>query len=182
MPEEPTQNTAWRIEPFDLDSPFWPGAIDVYTRTWLMDRDRALYFFTRQASRPDFRGLVAVAGDEVVGMVFGSHSQPGQWWYDHVALRLGEDHPALQDAWMLTELAVAPEWRGQGIGAALHDAVLAAQPCTRVLLSTEVSNDLARDMYEHRGWRYLHPGFAFEPGRPEFAIMHRSLSRETDDD
>jgi ribosomal protein S18 acetylase RimI-like enzyme len=62
--------------------------------------------------------------------------------------RLGSDHPALQDAWRLVELAVAEPHRGLGIGGRLHDALLAAQPCPRALLSTGVANQRARAIYE----------------------------------
>jgi ribosomal protein S18 acetylase RimI-like enzyme len=109
----------------------------------------------------------------VVGMGFGARSEPGQWWHDAVAAQVGSDHPALEDAWVLVELAVLPEHQGRGIGSALHDAILAAQPCARTLLSTELTNMRARAMYESRGWRYLHPGLVFSEGQPSYVVMHR---------
>lgn len=74
---------------------------------------------------------------------------------------------------MLVELAVLSDYRGQGIGKALHQALLASQPCPRTLLSTEVSNTRARDFYQGLGWKYIGSHFRFsEEGEP-FVIMAR---------
>jgi GNAT superfamily N-acetyltransferase len=155
------------------------AAADIYVGTWDRPVDETMAFIRFQSLYPDFVGYLGEAEDTPVGMGFGTRSQPGQWWHDRVAVRVGSDHPALQDAWVLTELAVLPPWRGFGIGGAIHDALLAAQPCPRVLLSTEVSNVRARRMYEKRGWTYLHPGFAFTPGQPAFCIMRREMLQES---
>lgn len=86
---------------------------------------------------------------------------------------MGVSHPALQDAWVLVELAVLDMHRGKGIGAALHHALLTDQPCPRALLSTEVKNTSARRFYERFGWRCIHSGFKFrEEGEP-FIVMAR---------
>ncbi|HEY3189142.1 MAG TPA: GNAT family N-acetyltransferase [Solirubrobacteraceae bacterium] len=56
---------------------------------------------------------------------------------------------------LLVSLFVLPEAQGQGVGSALHDAALAAQPglgariCRLWVLGR---NDAARAFYEHRGW------------------------------
>lgn len=145
----------------------------VYTETWGREWEFSHAFVSRYTGYPDFRGLVAVAEGAVVGMGFGARSEPGQWWHDRVAAQVGAGHPALRDAWALVELAVLPSHRGRGIGGALHDALLAAQPCPRTLLSTEATNSGARALYERRGWHYLHPGFAFVAGQPPYVVMHR---------
>ncbi len=60
---------------------------------------------------------------------------------------------------------------------ALMETLLAAQPCPRALLSTEVNNAGARRLYERHGWSYLHPGFAFNPGGQPYVVMRRELMR-----
>jgi ribosomal protein S18 acetylase RimI-like enzyme len=73
-------------------------------------------------------------------------------------------------------LAVIADQRGRGIGGRLHDALLAAQPCPRVLLSTGVHNRRARAMYERRGWYYLHEGFDPPGEAGSYVIMGKDLS------
>ena len=73
------------------------------------------------------------------------------------------------------ELAVAEEQQGQGIGGRLHDHLLASQPCPRALISTNVTNQRARRIYERRGWYYLHESFDV-PGDPHrYVIMAKEL-------
>ncbi len=160
------------IRPFTAFSPLLTDAVRVYVETWLRDLRTSHDFIARYAHFPDFRGYVAVdlaAG--VVGMGFGTASLPGQWWHDRVAGALGDGHPALQDAWVLTELAVLPGYRSRGIGGLLHDALVAAQPHRHLLLSTQVDNLGARRFYERRGWRYLHSGLTFRADEPPYVVM-----------
>jgi ribosomal protein S18 acetylase RimI-like enzyme len=165
------------VEPFSAMSPLLESAVRVYTETWGRAWDPAYAFFARYAGYPDFRGIVALHRGVAVGMGFGHRSLPGQWWHDAVAVHVGPGNPVLQEAWVLVELAVLPAWQGYGIGGLLHDTLLEAQPFPRTLLSTEVTNERARRIYERRGWHYLHAGFAFAAGQPRFLVMHQELRR-----
>lgn len=163
-----------RIVSFDRASRFFDGAVGVYTQTWRHPRDVGQSYFHRYSTGfPGFQGRVALIDDLVVGVGFGMRSLPGQWWHDTVARTVGSGHPALQQAWVLAELAVLEAYRGHSVGASLHDALLAAQPCPRTLLSTELQNIRAQRFYLRQGWRSLHPGFAFRPGNARFVVLHR---------
>ncbi len=178
----PTRNDpppGYSFAPLRLGAPFFDDAVRLYVATW-PDDGGALGItdlFTRYAALPDYHGLVALRDDALVGFGLGARSALGQWWHDRVAAQVGAQHPALQDVWALVDLAVAPEHRGHGVGSALMGALLAAQPCPRALLSTEVSNTGARRLYERLGWSYLHPGFAFNPGDKSYVVMCRELLR-----
>lgn len=175
--------------PFDAHSPYLQAAIAVYAETWRRGFQSSSDFILGYGlKQEDFIGFVAVdyshqqhndldASPSVVAMGFGTRSRSGQWWHDHVTRQVGPRHPALQNAWVITELAVASSHRNQGLGTRIHNALLEAQPYERVLLSTQRDNLGARRLYERLGWRYLHRGFAFEKGGPSFVIMHRLLRR-----
>jgi ribosomal protein S18 acetylase RimI-like enzyme len=73
------------------------------------------------------------------------------------------------------ELQVAPALEGQGIGGALHDALLAEAHGPTALLSTEVSNERARGFYARRGWETLVEEIAFGEDYPPFVVLGKRL-------
>jgi ribosomal protein S18 acetylase RimI-like enzyme len=164
------------LEPFGPGSAWFPGAVGVYARTWDRNWHKAWEFIAQFARYPHYRGLVALEGDRVVGMIFGHQSLPGQWWHDRVAARVGWDHPSLTDAWVVVELAVLPACRNRAIGRRLLETLLEQQPFSRAILSTQVENEGARRFYERLGWGYLHEGFIFAPGQPPFVVMQKELA------
>ena len=176
VPTEPPPG--YSFAPLLPGTSYFADAVRLYLDTWPGDELNVTNFFARYAALPDYHGLAALHDGKLVGFGFGARSLPGNWWHDRVAAHVGIDHPALQDVWTLVDLAVAPEYRGRGVGSALMEALLAAQPCPRALLSTEVDNAGARRLYERHGWTYLHPGFAFNPGDRQYAVMRRELGRD----
>jgi GNAT superfamily N-acetyltransferase len=164
--------SGYTLEPFDAASPHFDEVVHIYLEAFGGEEDAIRAFIARYANTlPDWRGYVALIGADVAGMGFGTRSLPGQWWHDRVAAEIGSGHLTLQDAWVLVDLAVRSTYRNRGIGGALLKTLLASQPCSRALLSTEVANAGARRLYEHNGWRYLHPGLVFMPGQQSFVIM-----------
>lgn len=163
------------IVPFTPQSTLLYDAVRVYATVWQRDAEESLLFFRKFASLPDFVAFIARREKQVVGMAFGTASLPGQWWHDKVAARVGEGHPAFQRAWVLTELAVLQSCRNQGVGAALHDRIVVAQPMPNLLLSTQVDNVGARRFYARRQWRILHAGFAFIQGNTQYVILHKHI-------
>lgn len=162
--------------PYTTHSPLLEEALAVYARVW-PDRDRqeSREGFTRYSTYRDFHGLVAFVDGKAVGVAYGARSVPGIPWHDLAAEKLGPDHPCLRDAWRLVELAVEPEYRGIGIAAGLHDALLALQPCSTALVCTGYDNDIARGIYERRGWGYVDTCL-LEPGTGHrYVIMSRAM-------
>ncbi len=166
----------YSFAPLRPGAPYFDDAVRLYLSIWPGDTHSISDFFTRYAALPDYHGLVALHNGALVGFGFGARSLTGNWWHDRVAAQVGAHHPALRDAWVLVDLAVAPGHRDKGVGSALMETLLAAQPCPRALLSTEVNNAGARRLYERHGWTYLHPGFAFNAGGQPYAVMRRELA------
>ncbi len=158
------------------DAPYFAEAVAVYTE--YVPSQAAHHhakFFEAHSQRPDYTGLVARLDDVTVGIAFGSACVPGQWWHDRVAAQVGADHPALQQAWTLTQLNVLKAYRNRGIGTILHDAILRRQPYEKLLLSTQMRNSAAQRFYRRHDWHILHPGFVFSRGDEPYMIMYRRL-------
>ncbi|HZC07401.1 MAG TPA: GNAT family N-acetyltransferase [Ktedonobacterales bacterium] len=145
-------------------------AVRLYLTIWPGDTQGVSDFFTRYAALPDYHGFVALHGGALAGFGFGTRSLPDAWWHDRVTAQVGAEHPALYDAWVLVDLAVAPAHRGKGLGGALMETLLAAQPCPRALLSTEVGNATARRLYER------HAGATCTPASPSTRAISRTWS------
>lgn len=133
----------------------------------------------RHADGPTFLGLVAEEGGQVVGFAYGYTGEPGGWWYDRVRAGLpGETAQTWLDRpFELAELAVAPHAQGRGLGAQLHDQLLAlaSRRHRRAVLSTLEAESRAMHLYRRRGWQVLAPRFRFMPG-PTYRILGRRLA------
>ncbi len=90
---------------FDGSSPHLSGTLKVYVATWGKDTKEITSFIVRYSSHPHFRGLVALADKEVVGLGFGHKAFQGNWWFDCLVRYLGENHPMLQNAWITCVIA-----------------------------------------------------------------------------
>jgi hypothetical protein len=137
---------------------------------------RALPLHTQ---RDGFRSVVAFdgAGKDLIGIAYGYRTQPGQWWYDHVARALGDKATALwlKDAFQVTEVAVVPVHQRRGVGGSLHDALLTELGYSRAVLSTLDAETAGRALYRGRGWQDLLGGFCFPGVARRYAIMGRVL-------
>jgi ribosomal protein S18 acetylase RimI-like enzyme len=164
------------LQPFTGGSPYLDDAVVTHMQVWPKDEEGTTRsYFSRYAGYEGFRGLLALVNEQVVGFGFGAHVHTGNWWYDRVAAQVGSDSPSLQHAWVLNELGVLEAYRSKGIGGILLEALLAHQPYTYALLSTEVTNTRARRLYEQHGWRYLVESMIFREGQEPFVVMQKKM-------
>jgi len=111
----------------------------------------------------------------IVGFAYGYTSRPGYWWFDTVSRSLSRHAIEIwfKDAFEIVELAVHPEWQGQGIGGRVHDALLDDLPpdtYSTALLSTDTGETNAMHLYRKRGWVPLLEDFLF-PGAPRPMVI-----------
>lgn len=82
------------------------------------------------------------------------------------------------DEVQITNIAVDPVWRGQGIAGLLLDRMLAdmrAKAMSIVFLEVRVSNAPARKLYESRGFQYAGYRKKFYPDGEDAHIMNLDL-------
>lgn len=157
---------------FDKNSPLLSFATRVYCKTWGHPWYIAYNFISQYAGYPGFVGVVATTETgKVVAMGFGANAFEGNWWFDNVQHAVGEDHPSLQNAWVLVELSVLKRYRNHGLGSRIIEYLLTHQDQHHILLSTQATNTGARRLYERLGWTYLHSGLKFGVNPEPYVIM-----------
>ncbi len=139
---------------------------------------RVLSFADTLRRHASYAGFLAFGAfnlrGRLVGFSYGYTSQPGLWWREQVAAPLTSAERAewFSDAFELAELHVHPSAQGYGLGGALHDRLLAAQPHRTALLSVMHRSERARQLYASRGWVCLieELRFSTEPQTP-FSLL-----------
>jgi ribosomal protein S18 acetylase RimI-like enzyme len=133
--------------------------------------------FLRHRANPavGFRCCVArePAGGEFAGFIYGFAHAPGTRRYDLLQAQMPPELAAdwLADAYDVVELAVAPDFRRQGIGGRLLDALLAGQPHRTAVLTTYDGETAAMRLYRARGWTAVMHGFRFPGGADEDVVL-----------
>ena len=116
----------------------------------------------RQATRNGFTFVGARIGSELVGFGFGLTFNEGTWWSGDATKPPSEILEAKKFA--VIELVVRRPWRGQGIGHAVLNHLLADRIESYAIL-TAMPNAPAREIYRHWGW--IQTGTAHHaPGSP----------------
>lgn len=124
-----------------------PGVLSLYAQPDMDDGDvlgleEAAAIFARMRRYPDYTLIVAVDSQRIVGSL-------ALLIMDNLA------HRGAKSA-IVEDVAVAPAWQGQGVGAALmRDAMAraAAKACYKLVLSSNAKRDRAHAFYEHLGFR-----------------------------
>jgi ribosomal protein S18 acetylase RimI-like enzyme len=122
-------------------------------RNWVDD------ILPRHARQADFAFRAAVDDDgEIIGFAYGYTGAYGQWWTDRVAVDMSDE---ARREWLdpphfeVCELMVRPRAQRRGLGTRLLDAVLAAQPNDRALLSADPTSPTAAPFYRKHGWEVV---------------------------
>ncbi len=172
------------IQGLSARGPLFEGAIRVYGAAFAeppySDPDRGAdvrqRMMEQEHRRDGYKALVALSdGGEPVGMAYGYRGEAGQWWHDTVANAISADQRKrwLGHSYELVEIAVQPGRQGEGIGAALIEALLEGQPDETCVLSTR-SDSRAQHLYRRIGFEDIIEMRFSEFGAP-FLIMGQQL-------
>jgi ribosomal protein S18 acetylase RimI-like enzyme len=175
---------SWTVQPLPVTGPLFNGAVRVYGDAFAappyLDPDRGAEvrdrMRTTHCKRRGFRALVAVEGtDTVIGMTYGYHGEPGQFWHDTVARKIGKEGEGawLADSYELVELAVAPGWQSRGVGTALIVQLTDGLAEATCVLSTR-TDSRAHNLYRRVGFEVI-VEMTFAPGGEPFYVMGKKL-------
>jgi ribosomal protein S18 acetylase RimI-like enzyme len=126
-----------------------------------------------------------LAAAPLLGVAYGYRGAPDQWWQQQVLRglhRVGfsrdETTRLMGDYFELTELHIAPDAQGRGLGEALARRLLTDRDEANVLLSTPETNGEANRawrLYRRLGFTDIIRGYHFSGDPRAFAILGRTL-------
>ena len=138
----------------------------------------------RSTTRPIAR-RPTLAAAPMLGVAYGYCGAPDQWWQQQVVQglhRVGADRVRIAELmtsyFELTELHIAPQAQGRGLGEALARRLLADRGEAHVLLSTpEINGEANRAwrLYRRLGFTDIIRGYHFAGDPRAFAILGRAL-------
>jgi GNAT superfamily N-acetyltransferase len=111
--------------------------------------------FGVQRRQPGFVLAEARHGGYLVGYAAGMPLRPSTSWWRDLTAPLPEQVTAERSGrtFAVTDVLVRASWRRQGIGAALHDSILAGRPEERATLTVLPSATAAQHAFRTWGWR-----------------------------
>jgi ribosomal protein S18 acetylase RimI-like enzyme len=134
-------------------------------------------FVAAHTQRAEFRSVVTLDGERVVGFAYGYRSRPGQWWHEQVRAGLDAEAYAvwMSDCFELVELHVLPDEQGHGIGQAQLVTLLHRVRPRTVALSTPEGESRAWRLYRRMGFVDLLRHYDFPGDDRPFAVLGRNL-------
>lgn len=130
----------------------------LYSKVWGTDPADFQERFIRHQSYPRFSAIGAYTHGNLVGLVYGYASQPGQYYHDKLAVALQDNSEWLNEMMELVELLVDPDFKGQSIGKQL--ATTWQKPLHgRILLTTKEDNTVSHQLYKKLGFEVIKQDF-----------------------
>lgn len=112
---------------------------------------------TAHTRHDDFTLLVASSADQAVGFAYGFRCTPAYWYGEKLLPSITPDARNTESLAGICELAVRPDWQGQGVGTQLHTVLLETLSTEWVSLLVMPGNGPARRLYDRLGYRYAGP-------------------------
>ncbi len=112
-------------------------------------------YYPAMTARPGFRLTTARAGGSYVGFGYGFLLPADTRWWSDLAEPVSVEfsRETGRRTFALIDYGVLPDWRGRGIGRAIHDELLGVSGAERATLSVQPKAADTRAIYRHWGWR-----------------------------
>lgn len=166
-----------------------PRLVDIYIEAMGYSpamRAQRLRVWRTEVVWPGFAAVAAVFDNQVVGVAYGFLGARERWWDKQLikALRqqralTDEDQAMIRDYFEVAEVHVDPRFQGNGIGAALLQALLDTTTARWAILSTpEVDGEAnnAFGLYRKFGFTDLARGYRYDGDPRPFAILALDLA------
>ena len=145
-----------------------------------LDSGEAARFARRfgvQLRQPGFALAEARSGGYLVGYAAGMPLRPSTSWWRDLTTTLPEDVTAEHQGrtFAMADLLVRAPWRRQGIGATLHDLLLAGRPEERATAAVLPAAAPAQHAFRAWGWRKVGRTQEPRPGAPVCDVLLTAL-------
>lgn len=164
-----------RVVKIDMDEHLMDTIDGLYREVWNQSLIERL---KKHINYDGFRGYILKSDDgEILGFSYGYTSQAGQYYHNLLANELSpiEYEKWLQDCFEFVELAVHPNHRNQGYGKVLIHQLLKGVSNRTAVLTTQVDNISARNLYQGLGWGVVKEPFIPSKNGIPFVIMGKEL-------
>ncbi|AHI23189.1 hypothetical protein B843_09020 [Corynebacterium vitaeruminis DSM 20294] len=165
-----------------------PQLVDIYLQAMNYSRDmrdQRITVWQRDSTEPGFQAVIAHDGTHVLGVTYGHPGSHSHWWTQQIMRGVFEtggpsaaQREVLASFFELTEIHVAPQCQGMGIGTRLIQELLSLAGQRFVVLSTpEVPGEenSAFRLYRAFGFEDLLRNFVFRGDPRPFAILYAAL-------
>ncbi len=147
-----------KFEPSDVSM---KDAENLFAKVWGTEPADSTERFVRHQSYTRFFAIGAYDQEDLVGLVYGYASHPGQYHHDKLVEALQENPDWLNETMELVGLVVNPHFRGQGIGKQLVANWL--NPLHgRILLTSKDDNTVAHQLFNQFGFEILKKDFQMD--------------------
>ncbi|WP_409289600.1 GNAT family N-acetyltransferase [Peribacillus sp. SCS-37] len=132
----------------------------------------------KHSSYKGFRGYIMFSDEKgILGFSYGYSSLSGQYYHELLSKELGpkEYEKWLKDCFEFVELIVHPSHRNQGYGKVLVNELLKGVNKKTTILTTQVNNKPARNLYQSLGWVLVKEPFIPVTNDSPYVIMGKVL-------
>ncbi|MEH7384416.1 GNAT family N-acetyltransferase [Bacillus sp. JJ1521] len=164
-----------RVVKIEMDDNLLKNIDSFYRQVW---NQSIIERLKKHLNYDGFRGYIIKSdAEEILGFSYGYSSRPGQYYHQVLAAELGpkEYEKWLEDCFEFVELAVHPKHRNQGYGKLLIHELLKGVTNRTVVLTTQVNNKSARNLYEGLGWMVVREPFIITNNDTPYVIMGKVL-------
>ncbi|WP_042149525.1 N-acetyltransferase [Paucisalibacillus sp. EB02] len=135
----------------------------------------------RHANYPGFKTVVALNDDDddddAIGFAYGYTSKPGQYYHEQLRKALSKSNQDwwLDDCFEFVELVVHPNQRRKYKGQELAANLLEDIQNKTAVLTTQMNNISARNLYKKLNWEILEENFKPGDSKDPYVIMGKKL-------
>ncbi|WP_100013176.1 GNAT family N-acetyltransferase [Lentibacillus sediminis] len=122
------------------------------------DKGNIIKNINKHTNYEGFRGFQARDEEgNIIGFTYGYTSLPEQFYRQKIAEQLSEAEIKiwLSSCFEFVELAVDATYKRLGIGSKLHDVLLEEVDHNTSILTTNVENSPAVNLYQKKGWKVI---------------------------